>query len=87
MFTILEGEVEMTFSRNKFVVRAGETVNIPSNAPHQFHNSSSEHVRLLCLFSPAGQENFFVQVGVPVKTRTTPCSPTELEYLKIKEVK
>jgi hypothetical protein len=26
----------------------------------------------LCLCSPAGQEKFFLEVGVPVATRTTP---------------
>ena len=27
---------------------------------------------MLCLCAPAGQEEFFAQVGVPVATRTTP---------------
>lgn len=36
MFTVLEGEVELTFCNEAFVARAGETVNIPANAPHQF---------------------------------------------------
>ena len=71
-FIILEGVLDATFRGNKIVVRAGETINIPSNAPHQFHNSSSKPVRMLCLCSPAGQENFFMQVGTPVETRTTP---------------
>ena len=71
-FILLEGEMEATFRGRKSMVRAGDTVNIPANAPHQFHNSSSEPVRLLCICSPAGQENFFQQVGVPVETRTSP---------------
>jgi quercetin dioxygenase-like cupin family protein len=76
-FIVLEGEIEATFRGNKSVVRAGDTVNIPSNAPHQFHNVSSRPARLLCICSPAGQENFFLEVGVPVATRTTP--PPELD--------
>ena len=74
-FIVLEGELDVTFRGNKSVVRAGDTVNVPANAPHQFHNSSSKPVRLLCLCSPAGQENFFMEVGIPVATRTTP-APT-----------
>lgn len=70
-FTVLEGELEATFRGTKVVVRAGETVNIPANAPHQFRNSSTKAVRLLCICSPAGQEEFFLEVGVPVPTRTT----------------
>ncbi|HEY6306713.1 MAG TPA: cupin domain-containing protein [Candidatus Angelobacter sp.] len=71
-FTMLEGELEVTFRGSKRIVQAGETINVPANAPHQFRNSSSEPVRMLCICSPAGQEEFFLQVGVPVATRTTP---------------
>jgi len=54
------------------VVKAGETINIPANAPHQFRNSSSKAARMLCICSPAGQEEFFKELGMPVATRTTP---------------
>jgi len=70
MFTILEGEIEVTFRGAKSVVRAGETANIPANAPHQFRNASGRPARLLCLCSPAGQEEYFMAVGVPVASRT-----------------
>lgn len=71
-FTVLEGEIEATFRGNKLTIRAGETISVPSNAPHQFHNSSSASARLLYLCSPAGQENFFMELGVKVDTRTSP---------------
>jgi hypothetical protein len=45
---------------------------VPANAPHQFHNSSSQPVRMLCVCAPSGQEEFFLEIGVPVATRTTP---------------
>lgn len=70
-FILLEGEVEATFRGKKSLIRAGETVNIPANAPHQFHNASSKSVRLLCICSPAGQEKFFEEVGIPVASRTS----------------
>src|ERR1700681_2553130 len=71
-FILLEGQMEATFRGQNSTVRAGETLNIPANAPHQFHNASGEAVRMLCICSPAGQEKFFLEVGVPVATRTTP---------------
>ena len=71
-FIVLEGEMEATFRGKKSTVHAGETVNIPANAPHRFHNASDRPVRMLCICSPSGQEKFFVEVGVPVATRTTP---------------
>src|ERR1700719_1323986 len=62
-FTILEGEIELTFRGAKSVARAGETVHIPANAPHFFRNSSDRPARLLCICSPPGQEEFFMEVG------------------------
>jgi quercetin dioxygenase-like cupin family protein len=54
-FILLEGEIEATFRGEKSIVRAGETVHIPANAPHHFHNSSAASVRMLCICCPAGQ--------------------------------
>lgn len=70
-FILLEGEIEATFRGERLLVRAGDTVNIPANAPHQFHNASAKPVRMLCICAPSGQEDFFREVGVPVATRTT----------------
>ena len=79
MFSVLEGEIEATFRGKKTIIRAGETINIPANAPHQFQNKSERPARLLCLCSPAGQEEFFKEVGVSVATRTTPPPPLDEE--------
>jgi len=71
-FILLEGEMEATFRGKKSIVKAGDTINIPANAPHRFHNTSPNATRLLCICSPAGQDEFFKEVGTPVATRTTP---------------
>ena len=68
-FIILEGEIELTFRGVKSVAGAG--VHVPANAPHRFENKSDRPTRLLCICSPAGQEEFFAEVGIPVATRTT----------------
>lgn len=85
-FILLSGEMEATFRGQKAVVKAGETLHIPANAPHQFKNVSSQPVRLICICSPAGQEKFFMEVGVPVESRTSPApqlSPEEqAEFMK-----
>ncbi len=74
-FLLLEGELTATFRGEKSTIKAGETLHIPANAPHQFTNTSTQPVRLLCICSPAGQEKFFAEIGVPVATRTTPPPP------------
>jgi uncharacterized cupin superfamily protein len=79
MFSVLEGEIEATFRGKKTIIRAGKTINIPANAPHQFQNKSGQPTRMLCLCSPAGQEEFFKEIGLPVATRTTPPPPLNKE--------
>ncbi len=76
-FIMLEGEIEATFRGKKMTVRAGDTINIPANAPHQFTNATSAPVRLLCICAPSAQEWFFMEVGVKVETRTT--APPKLD--------
>ena len=76
-FSVLEGELEATFRGTKQLVRAGETIHIPANAPHQFRNASSQPVRMLCICAPSGQEEFFKEIGIPVATRTT--APPKLD--------
>ena len=71
-FTVLEGEVVMTFRGEAVSVRAGEVVGILANAPHRFKNESQQAARLLCVCSPAGLDEMFMALGVPVATRTTP---------------
>jgi quercetin dioxygenase-like cupin family protein len=80
MFTLLEGELEFTFRGKSQIVRAGWTVNVPANAPHAFKNVSGATARMLCMCTPAGQEEFFMAVGFPVDSRTSPPpKPTEQE--------
>jgi quercetin dioxygenase-like cupin family protein len=82
-FIVLDGEIEVTFRGNKSILRAGETANIPSNAPHRFHNAFSIPARLICICSPAGNDRFFQEVGVPVATRTT--APPKLDEKQMME--
>jgi quercetin dioxygenase-like cupin family protein len=72
MFTILDGEIELTFRCEKTRAGAGSTVNIPANAPHSFKNISDRPARLLCMCTPAGQEVFFMAVGDAVDSSTAP---------------
>ena len=76
MFTLLDGHLEFTFRGETMTVSQGATVNIPANAPHRFRNTSGKTVHMLCMCTPAGQEEFFAQVGDRVASRTSP--PPEL---------
>jgi quercetin dioxygenase-like cupin family protein len=82
-FIVLDGEIEVAFRGKTSILRAGETANIPSNAPHRFHNASSTPARLICICSPAGLDRFFQEVGVPVATRTA--APPKLDEKQMME--
>lgn len=79
MFTVLEGEVTATFRGTETTARAGDTINIPANAPHSFTNAGSAPARLLCVCAPAGQDEFFLQVGQSVSGPTEPAPPLDDE--------
>ncbi len=81
MFHILEGELELTFRGETHRAAAGQTINIPANAPHGFRVVSPTPARMLCLCVPAGQEEFFKLVGEPLPTRTAPPTPPTPEVL------
>jgi quercetin dioxygenase-like cupin family protein len=80
MFTILDGEIELTFRGQVHRASAGSTVNVPANAPHSFKNKSEKPARMLCMCTPAGQEELFMEVGDRVESRAAPppkLSPAE----------
>ncbi len=76
-FAVLAGEIEATFRGERKTVKAGQTIHIPANSPHAFTNASKEPARMLCICAPAGQDELFRLIGVPVATSTTlPPKPT-----------
>ena len=79
MFSVLDGQVRVTFRGETIVASAGQTINVPANAPHSFTNASDTPARLLCLCAPAGQDEFFTLVGQPVATRTEPPPPLDAD--------
>jgi quercetin dioxygenase-like cupin family protein len=87
MFTLLEGELEFTFRGASQTVRAGSTINVPANAPHAFKNVSGATAHMLCMCTPAGQEEFFLTVGIPVASRTaSPPKPSPEQQAETKKL-
>ena len=72
MFTLLDGELEFTFRGETLTIRAPASVNIPANAPHRFANRSGKVTHMLCMCTPAGQDEFFMAVADRVPDREAP---------------
>jgi len=71
MFTVLVGEVEITFHNENFVAKTGETVNVRQTLRTVLETSQATR-HDCCARVPTGQEEFFSLVGVPVMSRTQP---------------
>ena len=83
-FCVLEGE--MTFRMGEEVVRAGAGtfVHSPPGIAHSFKNESEAPARMIITMTPAGLEEMFFEVGVPLEegaTMALPPSPDEIERL------
>ncbi len=66
-FYILEGSLSFWLSDRKFTGSAGCLVIAPPGHTHAFKNEGGEPARVLLLITLAGLEEFFQEVGVPIK--------------------
>lgn len=67
MFSVLGGEIEVTFRGKKTVIRAGETINIPANAPHQFQNKSDQPAHCYACARRPGRKSFSKKSAFPLR--------------------
>lgn len=86
-FHILEGEITLQAGDKQIVATANMFINIPIGLPHSFKNESSKPAKMLILVAPAGLENMFLEVGVPLPDgSTTALPPTQEEITKLLEI-
>jgi mannose-6-phosphate isomerase-like protein (cupin superfamily) len=62
---VLEGDFEIVIDGKRSRLSTGETVHIPRGAVHSSSNVGRQTGRRLILFSPAGLERFFLEIGSP----------------------
>ncbi len=81
-FYVLEGEI--TFGDKRVVATAGTFANMPVGTPHCFKNESNKPAKMLISVAPAGLEQMFFEVGVPLaEGATTALPPTKEEIEKL----
>src|SRR5215211_507381 len=76
-FYVLEGEVTFQVGGERIMAAAGTFANMPVGTPHSFKNESGQPARMLISVAPAGLEQMFFEVGVPVGQATTAPPPTK----------
>jgi quercetin dioxygenase-like cupin family protein len=83
-FYILEGEITIQAGDVRIVATAGMFANMPVGTPHSFKNESDKPAKMLISVAPAGLEQMFFEVGVPVaQGATTALPPTKAEIEKM----
>ena len=75
-FYILEGEITFTVNGEQIVAKAGTFANMPVGTPHSFTNESGRPAKMLVSVAPAGLEQMFFDVGVPLAEGSTTALPT-----------
>ena len=74
-FYILEGEITFTIDGERVLAKTGTFANMPVGTPHSFKNESSQPAKMLISVTPAGLEEMFFEVGVPLEEGATTASP------------
>src|SRR5215475_3345474 len=83
-FYVLEGEITFTIGDQRLVATAGMFANMPVGTPHSFKNESGNPARMLISVAPAGLEQMFIEVGVPLPVgSTTALPPTKEEIARL----
>jgi quercetin dioxygenase-like cupin family protein len=84
VFYVLEGELTFTVAGDSFVVPAGGFLPAVRDVPHAFKNNSDRPARAIVMVSPAGLEDYFLEVGTPWdEAYTAPGPPTPDELARL----
>lgn len=79
-FVLLDGEVTFHVGDDLVEARPGTVVFVPRGMAHSFRNSRGGLARMLFLYSPAGMEGMFAEIGHPGERRrqAPPLDPADV---------
>ncbi len=81
-FYIVEGEITLQAGDERILATAGMFANMPIGMPHSFKNESNKPAKMLITVAPAGLEQMFFEVGVPVAEGSTAALPPTHEEIE-----
>lgn len=81
-FYVLEGEITFQVGDEKFVGVPGTFVNMPIGNPHAFKNETGQTAKMLISLTPAGLEDYFIEIGQPFDGEIPP-KPKKEEIEKL----
>ncbi|MBV9124823.1 MAG: cupin domain-containing protein [Planctomycetes bacterium] len=81
-FYLLEGEITFLLGNQWYIAHPGMFANMPVGTPHRFKNESGQPARMLITIAPAGLEQMFFEVGVPVPPGASTAAPPTKEEIE-----
>ena len=85
-FYVLEGEVQFHADGSSFTATSGAWVTLAKGSLHYFENTGSTPARMLILVTPAGLEDFFLEVGrEAIEGEPAPVLPTPEDIQRLIE--
>jgi quercetin dioxygenase-like cupin family protein len=85
-FYVLEGELQFHVDGLDITAEAGAWITLAKGSLHHFKNVGSTPARMLILVTPAGLEDFFLEVGrEAVAGESEPAGPTPADIQKLLE--
>ena len=71
----------MFIGDQRLTAGAGTFANMPVGTPHSFKNEGTQTARMLISVAPAGLEQMFFEVGVPLAEGATTAPPPKKEEI------
>jgi pimeloyl-ACP methyl ester carboxylesterase/quercetin dioxygenase-like cupin family protein len=81
-FFVLEGEITFNVSGERVVATPGTFVNMPIGVVHGFKNETTRSARMIITVAPAGIEQMFYEIGVPLAEGATSAAPPTKEEIE-----
>ena len=82
-FYILEGEITFQVGEERIVATPGMFANMPIGSLHSFKNATDKTARMIISVAPAGLEEMFMEVGLPIQLGEQPAPPSKAEIEKL----
>lgn len=75
-FILVEGSIDFHLAGETHQAAAGSVIFVPKGAVHSFRNKGTGPAKMLFMYSPAGMEGMFTEIGKP-GTRNVQAPPLD----------
>ncbi|GAB4370876.1 MAG: hypothetical protein Kow00121_11950 [Elainellaceae cyanobacterium] len=81
-FLVQSGEIQFQIDGETLVATPGTFIYSPRGQRHLFANLTDQPATVLCWLTPAGLEQFFMEIGTPADDSTAPPLVTDADIQK-----